>query len=55
MKSDKFDIMDDVLINAIKEDVGNGDITTSSLIPENLVAQASLIAKENFVLAGMPF
>ncbi len=55
MTNDKFDIVDDILINALKEDVGNGDITTTSLIPENLVAQASLIARENFVLAGMPF
>ena len=55
MKNDKFDIVDDILINALKEDVGNGDITTTSLIPENLVAQASLISRENFVLAGMPF
>ena len=53
--NDKFDIADDILINALKEDVGNGDITTTSLIPENLVAQASLISRENFVLAGMPF
>ncbi len=55
MMNDKFDMADDILINSLKEDVGSGDITTIALIPENLVAQASLIARENFVLAGMPF
>lgn len=55
MKNNKFDMVDDILINALNEDVGNGDITTTSLIPENLVAQASIIARGNFVLAGMPF
>ncbi len=46
---------DAVLVNALYEDIGNGDITTSSIIPENHVSGAVLIAKDNFILAGLPF
>jgi len=47
--------VDTTLINALLEDTGSGDITSLSLIPEDHVSNAVLIAKEDFVLAGMPF
>jgi len=52
--SPNFNI-DDVLLNALKEDLGSGDVTTASLIPEDSVSEALLIAKGDLVLAGLPF
>ncbi len=40
---------------AINEDIGSGDITTTLLIPEEDRSKAIFIAKDNFILAGMPF
>jgi nicotinate-nucleotide pyrophosphorylase (carboxylating) len=40
---------------ALEEDVGPGDCTTSLLIPEKKKSSAQYIAKENLILAGLPF
>ncbi len=48
-------IIDRIIQNALEEDIGSGDITTSSLIPEGSVSSASLTAKSGFILAGIPF
>ncbi|MCC6346734.1 MAG: carboxylating nicotinate-nucleotide diphosphorylase [Nitrospirales bacterium] len=40
---------------ALQEDIGQGDITSFLIIPEEREAGARLIAKEDFILAGMPF
>lgn len=40
---------------ALNEDIGNGDITTSLLIPEDNESRALIISKGNFVVAGIPF
>ena len=46
----------DILIrNALNEDIGSGDITTSSTIPEGHISIASFIAKGSFTVAGLPF
>ncbi len=50
-----FSHIDKTLINALKEDLGSGDVTTGSLIPEDSVSEALLIAKGDIVLAGLPF
>jgi nicotinate-nucleotide pyrophosphorylase (carboxylating) len=55
MTNKMFSHIDEALINALKEDVGSGDVTTSSLIPEASVSEALLIAKGDLVLAGLPF
>jgi len=55
MNINMFPNMDAVLMNALKEDVGSGDITTALLIPDDHISVASLIAKEEIVLAGLPF
>ena len=39
---------------ALAEDIGSGDATTLSTVPENLTAKAVFIAKENCVCAGLP-
>lgn len=38
---------------ALSEDVGSGDITTSSLIPDNMMAEGIIVAEEDIVLAGI--
>lgn len=40
---------------ALDEDVGNCDVTTALLIPEDQRSKALIIAKGSFVFAGMPF
>ncbi len=40
---------------AIQEDIGHGDITSFLIVPEAKNAAADIIAKEEFILAGMPF
>lgn len=43
----------DLIRNALKEDIGAGDITTELLIPKNKVIKAVIILKEKAVLAGL--
>ena len=40
---------------ALEEDIGNGDITTAFLIPEDSESRTLIIAKGNFIVAGIPF
>jgi len=40
---------------AIQEDIGHGDITSFLIVPEGKKAAADIIAKEECILAGMPF
>lgn len=47
--------MKDTISFALKEDIGNGDITSALLIPEKAAAEAVILAKEDFIQAGMPF
>jgi nicotinate-nucleotide pyrophosphorylase (carboxylating) len=39
--------------NALAEDVGAGDITTESCVPEGLPAEAVYVARENMTVAGV--
>jgi nicotinate-nucleotide pyrophosphorylase len=34
-----------ILVDALKEDIGNGDITTDAVIPDRLVSRGVLVAK----------
>ncbi len=47
--------IDSLIKNALSEDIGNGDITTSAIIPEGHSSKAVIIAKEGFILAGIPY
>lgn len=42
-----------IIIKALEEDIGHGDITTSAIIRDSLEAKGLIIAKEDFVLAGI--
>ena len=46
--------LDRLIDLALEEDIGTGDITTESLIPEDACGQAEIVAKAPLVLAGMP-
>ena len=52
MKS-KDELIDDLLTLAFAEDVGDGDHTTLSTIPENEMGRQQLIIKEEGILAGV--
>lgn len=45
----------ETLRRAILEDEGHGDVTSSLLVPPDKESIANIIAKEDFILAGMPF
>jgi nicotinate-nucleotide pyrophosphorylase (carboxylating) len=44
----------EVIKLAISEDEGQGDVTSSFVVPPNKKATAHIVAKEDFILAGMP-
>lgn len=44
---------DDLINLALAEDIGSGDITTNTLIPERQKGEAYVIAKEDMVLSGI--
>ena len=46
-------VLDKILLNALEEDMGNGDITTLSVIPADRTAHGRYIAKESGVLCGI--
>jgi nicotinate-nucleotide pyrophosphorylase (carboxylating) len=46
----------DILIRSdLKEDIGNGDITTSATIPAGHLSIGTFISKGRFTVAGLPF
>ncbi|MBM4165796.1 MAG: carboxylating nicotinate-nucleotide diphosphorylase [Ignavibacteria bacterium] len=42
-----------IIEQALYEDVGLGDVTTSAIIPENTIGKAEILIKENGILAGI--
>jgi nicotinate-nucleotide pyrophosphorylase (carboxylating) len=46
-------LVDRIIENALDEDIGPGDITTSAIVDPELKGEARLLAKEKLVLAGM--
>ena len=45
----------ELLRQALEEDLGHCDITTSLLVPNDKISKALYVAKGNFILAGFPF
>ena len=48
-----FEAIQPVIDYALNEDVGSGDITTNSLIPLDLQATATMVAKSSGIIAGL--
>lgn len=46
--------IEQILSLALNEDIGTGDITTLSTIPEDKIAHGRFIAKEGMILCGIP-
>ena len=46
--------MDRIIDLAIEEDVATGDVTTDSIIPESTSAVATMTAKADGVISGLP-
>lgn len=42
-----------LIAKALREDIGPGDITTESLIPNGIFGEAKIVAKERLVIAGI--
>lgn len=45
--------LDDILLNALREDIGTGDLTTISCIPAENRSEGAFVAKEGGVLCGL--
>jgi nicotinate-nucleotide pyrophosphorylase (carboxylating) len=48
-----FNKVKQIIILALKEDIGKGDITTISCIPKQKIAKAKIIAKEEGIVCGL--
>ncbi len=45
--------VDRLIRTALDEDIGPGDVTTAATVAPGTIARAELVAKEEFVLAGI--
>ena len=46
-------MLKEIILNALKEDIGPGDHSTLSCVPENAMGKATLLIKEDGMLAGV--
>ena len=49
-----FELIKPVIDYALNEDIGSGDITTNTIIPSDLQARATMVAKSSGIIAGLP-
>jgi nicotinate-nucleotide pyrophosphorylase (carboxylating) len=48
-----FEMIDEIILNALKEDIGEGDHSSLSCVPENGVGHAKLLVKDEGIIAGV--
>lgn len=53
MKLDEKEL-DRIISEALREDIGTGDVTTNLIIPRTTVSEAFMIAKADGLIAGLP-
>jgi len=46
-------VIDQIIVNALHEDMPYGDVTVDNLIPENEISEAKLIAKADGIISGI--
>lgn len=46
-------MIDEIILNALKEDIGPGDYSALACIPESAIGEAHLLVKDNGILAGV--
>jgi len=48
-----YEELDKIINQALREDIGSGDITTDNLIPREVVSKGKLVAKADGIIAGL--
>lgn len=48
-----YAMIDDIILNALKEDIGDGDHSSLACIPADAIGSAKLLVKDNGILAGV--
>ncbi len=48
------EVVTDIIKTCLREDIGSGDVTTESVVPEDHWSEAYITAKEEGVIAGLP-
>ncbi len=46
-------ILEEKLLRILSEDLGQGDVTTAAVVPEELTVEAVVVAKDSGVIAGI--
>ena len=46
--------VDPLILSALSEDINNEDVSTNSVMPENVAGQVDLICKEDGIICGLP-
>ena len=46
-------MIDDIILNALKEDIGDGDHSSLACVPKNSIGKAKLLVKDKGILAGV--
>ena len=46
--------LDRIISEALREDIGSGDVTTNLIVPNETVSKAVIIAKADGIIAGLP-
>lgn len=54
MRSIPYLLLRKIVEEALKEDIGFGDLTTECIVPENMYSKAIILAKEEGIIAGLP-
>lgn len=47
-------VVRDLVVRALHEDLGRGDVTSEACIPEDLSGRANLVARQKLVVCGLP-
>lgn len=53
MENIEANYLQNLIDQALSEDIGSGDITTNALIPERMLTTATMVAKADGIIAGM--
>ncbi len=46
-------MIEEIIENALKEDIGDGDHSSLSCVPENAIGTAKLLVKDEGIIAGV--
>ena len=53
LSSEQLITVDQIILNALTEDIGDGDHSSLACVPENATGKAKLIVKDTGVIAGI--